>query len=230
MAAENSIAQGEQSVSKLIQILALVLFLFPVAVNADPLVLINFDTPLPNDLYSSQGVVLTTVGISQPSGRGTLVITNLRLLATPAAISPPQAAFAVGVNPLFSGVTGIMGDFVFKIPEGIVVPAATQSVSFNVVGSQGTWTALFFDQTNKGSFDVQTGLIATITGNTDQLVVFSHAAGIRRFIFIPSGLNVLEGIDNLQFEATSVPEPSSVILITLGVGGLLARKRLRRSA
>jgi len=87
--------------SKLVQILALILFLFPVAVNADP-VLINFDTPLPSDLYRSQGVVLTTVGISQPSGAGTLVVTNIRLLPTLAAVSPPQAAFAVPVNPLFS--------------------------------------------------------------------------------------------------------------------------------
>ena len=213
--------------SKLAQILALALFLcFPVVAKADPLVLINFDTPLPSDLYESQGVRLRTVGIEQPSGRGTL-IADMRVLPTPAAVSPPNAAFTIRINPLFQGVTGIVGDFVFRIPEGIVVFAATRSVSFNVVGSQGTWTALFFDQSNPHSFNVQTGLIATITGNTDQLVVFSHEAGIGRFIFIPSGLNVLEGIDNLQFETTFVPEPASLLLITLGVGGLLARKRLR---
>ena len=73
--------------------------------------------------------------------------------------------------------------------------------------------------------DSTTGLIGSITGNTDQVVSFSSAAGIHRFVFLPSGVNVPTGIDNLQFEATSVPEPASLVLLTVGIGGVLGHKR-----
>ena len=212
--------------SKVIKLLVLTLFLYtPIAVKADSLVLIDFDSSLPSDLYASQGVFLNSIGIHLPSGDGQGIGGGIMLLPTPAAVSPPQAAFASQINPLFQGVNGISGQFVFTTSESVLVLASTGFVSFNVVGSQGTWTALFFDTTNQIGTDVHTGLIATITGNTDQLVVFSSTVGIGRFIFIPSGLNVLEGIDNLQFEPTSVPEPASLLLLTLGVGGLLARQR-----
>lgn len=52
-----------------------------------------------------------------------------------------------------------------------------------------------------------------------EILIFSFAAGIRRFVFTPSGLNVPELIDNLQFEATSVPEPASLILLSLVLEG-----------
>ena len=213
--------------SRLIQLLVLTVVLCaPTVVRADPLVLLDFDTPLPSDLYQSQGVFLTTIFIDQQSGHASL-FTGILLLPTPAAVSPPQAAFASqAVNPLFPGVNGINSQFMFTTSEGVVVPASTGSVSFNVVGSQGTWTVLFFDTTNPNAFDVQTGLIGSITGNTDQLVVFSSSVGIGRFVFLPSGLFVLEGIDNLQFEPTSVPEPSSLLLLAFGIAGLLASSRL----
>ena len=213
---------------RLSQILLLALFLYaPGVVKGDQLVLIDFDSPLPLDAGQSQGVFLSTILINA-SGTGQGTFGGVVLLPTAAAVSPPQAAFAAQVNPLFNGVNGISGQFLFTTSEGVVVPAATQSVSFNVVGSQGTWTVLFFDTTNPIASDLQTGLIATFTGNTDQLVVFSTSAGIGRFVFIPSGLNVFEGIDNLQFEATSVPEPATLLLLTLGVGGLLAATRYKR--
>lgn len=213
---------------RLIQLLVLAVILYaPAVVRADPLVLIDFDTPLPSDLYLSQGVFITTIFID-PSGPVS-IFTGLSLLPTPAAVSPPQAAFASQeINPQFPPIKGISGQFMFTTSEGVVVPGRTGFVSFNVVGSQGTWTALFFDTTNPNPFDVQTGLIGSITGNTDQLVVFSFSQGISRFVFIPSGLNVLEGIDNLQFEPTSVPEPASLLLLTFGIAGLLVRRRHER--
>lgn len=213
---------------RLFQILLLAFFLYaPAVVKADPLVLIDFDSPLPSDLYASQGVFVTTILINA-NGTGQGTFSGVLLLPTPNAVSPPQAAFAAQVNPLFNGVNGISGQFMFTTSDGVLVPAATQFVSFNVVGSQGTWTVLFFDTTNPFGADLQTGLITTITGNTDQLVVFSTSAGIGRFVFIPSGLNVLEGIDNLQFKATSVPEPATLLLLTLGAGGLSAATRYKR--
>jgi len=212
---------------KFVQILSLTLFLVsPALVKADPLVLIDFDSPLPpGAFYKPEGVAFDTVFVD-PAGDLVGAINGLIvLLPSPAAVSPPQAAFAAPTNPLFNGVNGISASFVFTTAEGFVVPATTQSVSFRVVGSQGTWTALFFDDTNHNLFDSHKGLLTTITGNADQLVTFTSTVGIGRFVFIPSGLNVSEGIDNLQFEATAVPEPASMILLGLGMAGALAHKR-----
>jgi len=159
---------------KSVQILALTFFLFsPALVKADPLVLIDFDSPLPpGAFYQSEGVVFHTVFVS-PVGEIVGSINNvILLLPSPAAVSPPQGAFAAPINPLFNGVNGISAHFVFTTSEGVVVPASTQLVSFNVIGSQGTWTVLFFDTTNQIFADAHTGLIATFTGNTDQVGLY----------------------------------------------------------
>ncbi len=211
------------------QILALAFFLFsPALVKADP-VLIDFDSPLPpNAFYQAEGVVFHTV-TTNSSGELNGAINNVIVLqSSPAAVSPPNGAFALPVNPSLNGVNGILANFVFTTAENVVVPSVTQFVSFNVIGSQGTWTVLFFDITSDNHLDSTTGLIGTITGNTDQLVSFSFAAGIHRFVFLPSGVNVSEGIDNLRFEATSVPEPASLILLSVGIAGLLAKKKKKR--
>lgn len=215
---------------KLAQILALTFFLFsPALVNADPVVLINFDSPLPpGAFYQAEGVRFDTVFIT--AGELVGAINGVIVLqSSPAAVSPPNGAFAAPTNPLFNGVNGIMATFVFTNSEGLVLPGTTQSVSFNVIGSTGgTWTVLFFDQSFL--FDTHTGLIGTITGTTDQLVSFSSSAGIGRFIFIPPTLNGPTGIDNLQFSPTNVPEPASLILLSAGIGGLLARKKRKAIA
>jgi hypothetical protein len=208
------------------QILALFLFLLsPALVKADPVV-IDFDSALPpNAFYQAQGVVFHTV-LADSTGELNGSINNVIVLAaSPAAVSPPNGAFALPVNPSVNGVNGILANFVFTTGENVVVPSTTPSLSFNVIGSQGTWTVLFFDIASDNHLDSTTGLIGTITGDTDQVVSFSFAAGIHRFVFLPSGLNVPEGIDNLQFEATSVPEPASLVLLTAGIGGVLAHKR-----
>ncbi|HKR21897.1 MAG TPA: PEP-CTERM sorting domain-containing protein [Pyrinomonadaceae bacterium] len=210
--------------SKLLPILLLAAFLYiPASVNADPVVL-TFDEPTrPSDLYQSQGVVLMTILIRNGSVDG--AINDIVLRTSPAAVSPPQGLFPVNVNPQFAGVNGIDGRFVFTTSENVVVQGSTTSVQFNVIGSQGTWTVLFFDTTNPNQADIQTGLIGTFTGSTDQVINFSSANGIGRFVLIPSLVNSTTGIDNLQFEATSVPEPSTLLLLAFGVGGLVARKR-----
>jgi hypothetical protein len=204
----------------------LTLFLLsPALVKADSLVLIDFDSPLPTGaFYQSQAVAFDTVFVD-PSGNLVGAINGvILLLPSAAAVSPPNAAFAATTNPQFNGVNAISASFELPNQGGNMLPATTHFVSFNVVGSQGTWTALFFDDTNHRLFDSQQGLLGTITGNADQVVVFSSTIGIGRFVFIPSVLNGSTGIDNLQFETTSVPEPASVILLGVGIAGALARK------
>jgi hypothetical protein len=214
--------------SKLIKIVVLAGFLYlPIAVQADPLVSINFDTPLPSGSYLSQGLLLNTLLVNPLTGQADTVIAGIVLLPSPAAVSPPQAAFPFPGVPFVTELAGIEGSFFLQTSDFHLLTATTGLVSFNVVGSQGDWTALFFDATNRSDFDLQTGLIGTITGNTDQLVVFSYAAGIHRFVLIPS-THTVTGIDNLQFQQPSIPEPSSVLLLILGVGGLLARKGRER--
>lgn len=212
-----------------VQILALTFFLFsPALLKADPVV-IDFDSPLPpNAFYQAQGVVFHTA-LANSAGQLVGAINNVIVLQpSAAAVSAPNGAFATPVSSSFNGVNGIYANFVFTTAENVVVPSVTQSLSFNVIGSQGTWTVLFFDITSDNHFDSTTGLIGTVTGNSDQVVSFSFAAGIHRFVFIPSTLNGSEGIDNLQFEATSVPEPASLILLSVGIGGLLVQKIRKR--
>ena len=213
--------------SKLTQVLVLTVFLFvPAFVKADPIVLITFDDPPPAPLqtYRSQGVELSTIFLDS-SHHVDGAVNDITLRTTAAAVSPPQGAFPVSTNPQFNGINGLNANFVFTTSENVVVPGTTNSVSFNVIGSQGTWTVLFFDSSNQSFVDLTTGLISTITGDSDRLVTFSTTAGISRFVFIPSHLNGTEGIDNLSFGATSVPEPASMFLLSLGIGGLFALKK-----
>jgi PEP-CTERM motif len=216
--------------SKLIQILVLAVFLYvPALVKADSIVLINFDDPPPAPLqtYRSLGVELSTILLG-PAGEVAGAINDIALLTSAAAVSPPQGAFPVAVNPLFNGINGLNANFVFTTSEGVVVPGGTNFISFNVIGSQGTWTILVFDDTNQSFVDLTTGLVSTFTGSTDQLFTIESPVPLSRFVFIPSQINGTEGIDNLQFEATSVPEPASMLLLSMGIGGLLAVKRRKR--
>lgn len=218
--------------SNLVKLLVLAVFLYvPTFVKADPLVVINFDDPPPAPLqtYQAQGVDLTTILIGS-SGNVVGAINDITLRTTPDAVSPPQGAFPVAINPLSPVINGLSAFFVFTT-QGVLVSGFTNFVSFNVIGSQGTWTVLFFDDTNRiftDYVDLQKGLLATITADSDQVVTFT-ADRIGRFVFIPSQRNGTEGIDNLQFAPTSVPEPSTMVLLSLSIGGLLALKR-RKSA
>jgi PEP-CTERM motif len=226
--------------SKLIRILVLAILLYvPAFVKADPIILINFDDPSPAPLqtYRSQGVEISTILLEPIDSRCPFLLDVCRVVGTinditlrtsPAAVSPPQGAFPAAIDPGSNLINGILVRFV--VDQVGVVPAEPFVLSLNIIGSQGgRWNLVFFDITNPSIFDLVRGRVGQISGTADQSfgnqgdrLEFSH------FIFIPSGPNGPEGIDNLQFTATAVPEPASMALLSLGVAGLLALKRRKR--
>ena len=226
--------------SKFTQILVLAVFLCaPAFVKADPVILINFDDPSPAPLetYRSMGVEISTI-LLEPTGAGcpfslsqcTVVgtINDIALRSSPTAVSPPQGAFPAAIDPQSNLINGILVRFV--VNEAGVVPSEPFVVSLNIIGSQGgRWNLFFFNIQNQSIFDLTTGLTSHITGTANQpFGAHSDRLEISHIIFIPSQQNGPEGIDNLQFTATAVPEPASMILLSLGIGGLLAPKVRKR--
>jgi hypothetical protein len=100
----------------------------------------------------------------------------------------------------------------------------------NVIGSQGgQWHILVFNETSTDIFDLSTGLTSHILGTSDRsFAATMDFAQTHHIIFIPSSQNGPEGIDNFQFTATEVPEPASMLLLSLALGGLAAVKRRKR--
>jgi len=226
--------------SKLIQVLVLAVFLFvPAFVKADPVILINFDDPSPAPLqtYRSLGVEISTILLEPVTTRCPSLLSDCRVVGTindialrtsPSAVSPPQGAFAAAIDPGSNLINGILVRFV--VDEVGVVPSEPFVVSLNIIGSQGgRWHLFFFNIINQDIFDLTTGQFSHITGTADQpFGAHSDRLELSHFIFIPSQQNGPEGIDNLQFTATAVPEPASMFLLSLGVGGLLALKGRKR--
>jgi len=226
--------------SKFAQILVLAVFLFvPTFVKADPVILINFDDPSPAPLeqYRSLGVEISTILLEPIDSLCPSLISHCRLVGTinnielrssPSAVSPPQGAFAASIDPSSNLINGILVRFVI---DGVtVVPAEPFEVFLNIIGSDGgRWNLFFFNNTNQSIFDLTTGFSGQVTNTADQS--FGHHSDrldTSHFIFVPSRPNGPEGIDNLQFTATAVPEPASMLLLSLGVGGLLALRRGKR--
>jgi PEP-CTERM motif len=226
--------------SRFIQLLVLTVFLcVPAFVKADPIILINFDDPSPAPLqtYRAQGVEISTILLRPTNDRcpsllsactvvGT--INDISLRTSAAAVSPPQGAFPVAIDPSSNDINGLLVTFVFD--QVGVVPSRPFVASLNIIGSQGgRWHLFFFNPTSQSFFDLTTGLSSHITGTADQSFA-SHAdfLHISHFIFIPSQQNGPEGIDNLQVTATAVPEPASMLLLSLGIGGLFALKGRKR--
>jgi PEP-CTERM motif len=226
--------------SKFTRILVLAVFLLvPAFVKADPVIVINFDdpSPAPLDTYRALGVEFSTI-LLQPTGAGcplfdqqcTVVgtINNIALRTSPAAVSPPQGAFPVTIDPSSNLINGILITFAFNGSNA--VPGSPFTWMLNVIGSQGgQWHILVFNETSTDIFDLSTGLTSHILGTSDRsFAATMDFAQTHHIIFIPSSQNGPEGIDNFQFTATEVPEPASMLLLSLGLGGLAAVKRRKR--
>lgn len=226
--------------SKFIKMLVLAVFLcVPAFAKADPIILINFDdpSPAPLDQYRSLGVEISTILLEPIDSRCPSLISqcrvvgtinNIELRSSPSAVSPPQGAFASSIDPSSNLINGILVRFVI---DGVtVVPAEPFEVFLNIIGSDGgRWNLFFFNNTNQNISDLTTGLTGTVTNTADQMFGnHGDRLDISHFIFIPSRPNGPEGIDNLQFTATAVPEPASMLLLSFGIGGLLAMKGRKR--
>jgi len=224
--------------SKLIQVLVLAVFLYvPAFVKADPVILITFDDPSPAPLqtYRSLGVEISTilihpVGATCPSFEGACTvagtINDIALRTSAAAASPPQGAFPVAVDPASGNINALLINFVLE--DAGVVPSSPFTVSLNIIGSQGgQWHLLVFNEHSTNVFDLLTGITSHIVGTADQSFAAEMDFGnqISHMIFIPSRQNGPEGIDNLQLTATAVPEPASLLLLSFGLGGVVALKR-----
>ena len=226
--------------SKFTRILVLAVFLLvPAFVKADPVIVINFDdpSPAPLDTYRALGVEFSTI-LLQTTGAGcplfdqqcTVVgtINNIALRTSPAAVSPPQGAFPVTIDPSSNLINGILITFAFNGSNA--VPGSPFTWMLNVIGSQGgQWHILVFNETSTDIFDLSTGLTSHILGTSDRsFAATMDFAQTHHIIFIPSSQNGPEGIDNFQFTATEVPEPASMLLLSLALGGLAAVKRRKR--
>jgi hypothetical protein len=210
----------------------------PAFVKGDPVIVINFDdpSPAPLDTYRALGVEFSTI-LLQPTGAGcplfdqqcTVVgtINNIALRSSAAAISPPQGAFPVTIDPSTNNINALLITFAFNGSNA--VPGSPFTWMLNVIGSQGgQWHILVFNETSTNIFDLSTGLTSHILGTSDRsFAATMDFAQTHHIIFIPSSQNGPEGIDNFQFTATEVPEPASMLLLSLGLGGLAVKGRKR---
>jgi hypothetical protein len=145
--------------------------------------------------------------------RSSLILTIRRFMGGALLLWPlfrlPEAVFLLLLCPALAKADPVLIDFDSPLPRGAFYQA--QGVVFHTA----TATA---GQLN--------GAINNVIVLQPSTAAVSFASGIHRLVFLPATVNSSTGFDNLQFEATSVPEPASLILLTVGVGGLLARKRV----
>jgi hypothetical protein len=185
-------------------------------------VLVDFDSPLISSGVSLNGGMTNADRTRLIDLGGGFVIR-----ACDCADTPPNAAFG---RPVPMAVIG--GTF-YNVDVGIP-PAPTNFVSLRVVGTvpgqTAFWSVLFYDRdvfSPRFGGDLDQGLIGSVNGTTDREVSFSYPTGIRSFLFLPSGLNVLnEGIDTLTFNPPQIPEPGTVILLGVGLVGVSLLKLL----
>ena len=181
-------------------------------------VTITFDQPpcvalagggYPGDCYAGAGVIFN----SDLNG-GRFTSPQIAIAADSHAVSHPNVARAV------TGFTDVRGAFI----SAAGTTGFTDFVSWDVTGSvhgQDPWEAMIFG-TN--------GLLQSILGFSDQLVVFSRPDKDVVGLFMSMGTAV-QGMDNLNFNAlqgpsSATPEPSTLLLIATGAA-VLARRRRR---
>jgi hypothetical protein len=179
------------------------------------------------DAYMQDGLYFDSDGDGGPPGHPGLQVSSFLILASSAAVSPPNIA-----RGLFSSVPDLEGFIFFQDlfqEYGSFVEGTTDFVSFDVVGTHpgqtDPWTAVIY-----GLFNADTGtwpILGQSSGVDDSLVTF-QTPGINRFILFPS--SSFEGIDNLSVRAPITPEPATFLLALPIIGLFLISKRQIKQA
>lgn len=198
-------------------------------------------SPLPADFFnvnSPRGVVFST------PGTGFLVSANAGS-STPPLFGFPSDFQAFSAQKLFTAVNSNTTDVIFLVP-GTTTPATTTAfgVIFVDVEVAGLTKVQFFDQNNSLIY-TRDALVAGNQGLSFDGAVADAGERISR-VRITSGLNTIVSnglignpnddvvvMDDFLYaepRTTAVPEPSSLVLLALGLIGGLARGRSHRKA
>lgn len=137
----------------------------------------------------------------------------VRVAQTGQAASSPNALFS-------PGITDNLGT---RDSLAVTFGSLSDFASFNVVGTVSgqaeEWRVNFYGAHNN--------VIFTVTGTGNRLVSL-HTAGMEIIgfrLFTTNGGR--EGIDNLTFNNTVVPEPATVLTLGAGLAGALAANRMK---
>lgn len=201
------------------------------------LIIVNFDsvvaspsgTLFPGNTFAASGVTFTSGSIPNTVNVGDTItfsnaVNQILILGNPDSISPPNFAAAAGV---------------FGVANDVLMAFSTPVTSVQLTTDDNPFEAP----------DIVRLLALAPTANPNQFVVLAIAEGLDNATMPPDNMlsvslggvpfsfalfqvtTEAEGFDDLTFvtvTGTAVPEPSSLLLCLLGVGGVILIGRRRR--
>jgi PEP-CTERM motif len=193
---------------------------------------------LPGDFFNFTAAPRARGAIFSTPGQGFLVSANAGL-ATPPAFGFPADFVAFSAQRMFSPVGSNITDVTFAVPGSPATAATTRAFGsvFEDVEFDDTTTMQFFDSSNTLLHSLSVAHSRTSGTLSFAGVAFDNPVIAR--VRIVSGDAILFGngnygpgrdgvvMDDFVYgePVGVVPEPTSVVLLTLGLGALLARRR-----